>query len=85
MAIRNTDAEVTLTIDERIVATARRSQRAAVGGNGTRMVSTHPAVSADVGHESPPSQIGLCDMRAASALRTAFVPDGHPQVLGDEL
>lgn len=46
MAIRNTDTKVTLTIGERIVATARCSQRAAVGGNGTRIVSRYPAVVA---------------------------------------
>jgi hypothetical protein len=37
MRIRITDSEVTLTIDERGAA-ARCSQRAAVGGNGARIV-----------------------------------------------
>jgi hypothetical protein len=46
MAIRNTGTEVTLTIDQRVVATARCSQRAAADGNGVRIVSTPPAVVA---------------------------------------
>jgi hypothetical protein len=46
MAIRSTDTDVTQTIDERIVATARCSQCAAAHGIGTRIVSTHLAVMA---------------------------------------
>jgi hypothetical protein len=33
MAVRNTDTEVTLTIDERIVVAARRNQRAAAAAS----------------------------------------------------
>ena len=46
MAIRHTDAEVPLTIDERFVASARCGQRPAVGGNGALIVSARPAVVA---------------------------------------
>jgi hypothetical protein len=43
MAIRIIDTEMTLTIGEEIVATARFSKHAAADGNGAWIVSTHEA------------------------------------------
>ena len=43
MTIRIYDDTMTLKVDDRVVATARFSQRAAADGNGAWIVSTHPA------------------------------------------
>ena len=43
MAIRIDEDSMTLTVDDRVVATARFSQDAAADGSGAWIVSTHPA------------------------------------------
>ena len=43
MAIQINEDFMTLTVDDRVVATARFSQDAAADGNGACIVSTHPA------------------------------------------
>ena len=42
MAIRINEDFMTLTVDDRVVATARFSKDAAADGNGAWIVSTHP-------------------------------------------
>jgi hypothetical protein len=43
MAIRINEDLMTLTVDDRVLATARFSRHSAANGNGAWIVSTHPA------------------------------------------